>query len=561
MTTTSTEVQGIPTLLAPRSGDLVAAGLVFRVGRADETLATAGITHLVEHLALHQHGLSDLHYNGQTADTYTHFHVEGTTAHVVEYLNGVCAALRDLPVERLEVEKQILRTEESGRSSGPSPNLPLYRYGAQGHGLPSYAELGLHALDAEAVRAWAAERFTRDNAVLWITTGSVPDGLDLALPPGRRMPVPPVTSTLPQTPAWFPYGGNVVVLQGIVERSTAATLFTHVLSRALFRDLRQKGGFSYTATAEYVPRDNRHAAIYALADSAPDKREAVVGGLVDTLARLRLGTIEQSELEAARSAALSSITHPDAEAGMLPGRALNLLIDYPDLSRNELVAQIEATTVADLRGVAEEVHATALAQVPVLGLDWAGFAQAPEWSTSAVTGTEFRPLDADAGTLVVGPAGASIVHPAGASTVHFADAVALEVFGDGGRRLYGRDGFTVPIEPTMHRVDDATLALIDRSVRPSVVVRVPARDPDRIPRPQAPAPGRPPAGRRDVFAGIVRTTVTVVTWMFASLMLITAIVSTVDFAQHDPDTDLATVIILWVVALGLLAVVIRRSRR
>nr|WP_117212210.1 insulinase family protein [Allorhizocola rhizosphaerae] len=30
----------------------MAAGLVFRVGQADETLATHGISHLVEHLAL-----------------------------------------------------------------------------------------------------------------------------------------------------------------------------------------------------------------------------------------------------------------------------------------------------------------------------------------------------------------------------------------------------------------------------------------------------------------------------------------------------------------------------
>ena len=44
-----TEVDGVPTLLAPRNGPL-AAGLTFRVGQADETLATAGITHLLEHL-------------------------------------------------------------------------------------------------------------------------------------------------------------------------------------------------------------------------------------------------------------------------------------------------------------------------------------------------------------------------------------------------------------------------------------------------------------------------------------------------------------------------------
>ena len=88
-----TEVDGIRTVLAPAPGP-VTAGLFFRVGVADETLATTGITHLVEHLALHRHGVSDLHYNGATAATYTLFHVTGTPGEVVTYLNGVCEALR-----------------------------------------------------------------------------------------------------------------------------------------------------------------------------------------------------------------------------------------------------------------------------------------------------------------------------------------------------------------------------------------------------------------------------------------------------------------------------------
>ena len=94
-----TTTQGIPTLYAPRQGEIT-AGLFFRVGRADETLATAGITHLVEHLALHRLGLTDLHYNGATANTYTLFHVTGSEEDVVTHLNSVCAALRAACSER-----------------------------------------------------------------------------------------------------------------------------------------------------------------------------------------------------------------------------------------------------------------------------------------------------------------------------------------------------------------------------------------------------------------------------------------------------------------------------
>lgn len=59
-TTRRIEVDGIPVLLAPSAGQM-RAGLMFRVGRADETLATNGVTHLVEDLAPHRHGTADYH--------------------------------------------------------------------------------------------------------------------------------------------------------------------------------------------------------------------------------------------------------------------------------------------------------------------------------------------------------------------------------------------------------------------------------------------------------------------------------------------------------------------
>lgn len=86
-----TEVDGIPTLFAYATGPM-RAGLVFRVGVADETLAGAGITHLVEHLALHRQGLADYHFNGATKAAFTHFHVEGAEHEIVAYLDGVCTS-------------------------------------------------------------------------------------------------------------------------------------------------------------------------------------------------------------------------------------------------------------------------------------------------------------------------------------------------------------------------------------------------------------------------------------------------------------------------------------
>lgn len=483
---TTTEVDRIPTLLAPTSGGgPVTAGLYFRVGAADETLATAGLTHLVEHLALHRHGVSDLHYNGSTAATHTHFVVSGTAEEIVAYLNGVCASLRDLPVERLATEREILRTEQAGRSRGPNHQLPLWRYGARGYGLASYPEYGTLHLTADAVRDWARTWFTRDNAVLWITGDTVPDGLDLTLPAGRRQPLPAPTSALPVTPAYLRGGSGGVVLDGIVRRSVAASLFAEVLGRALFTDLRQKGGYSYAADCGYHPRDNDHATVTAFADALPQKQDAVVGGFIDVLARLRAGNISQAELDSARAKSLKQFEIPDLGAAALPSYALNVLTGHANLTPDEHRAELAAVTVEDLREVARELYDSALIQVPGRAVDWAGFTEAPQWSAPASdpAGTVHRSRQSDAVSLTVGPEAVTLVTPGGQISVRYDACAAMRVFPDGARHLIGFDAFVAEVEPTLYaKLTPDRMAVIDAAVPAAAVVPMPERDPDEIPQ-------------------------------------------------------------------------------
>ena len=83
------DVDGVPVLLGPTAGPMQ-AGLVFRVGFADEPLARRGITHLLEHLALYPLGLGDYHFNGTT----------GRRAHVVPHA-GLADGRRQLPYRGL----------------------------------------------------------------------------------------------------------------------------------------------------------------------------------------------------------------------------------------------------------------------------------------------------------------------------------------------------------------------------------------------------------------------------------------------------------------------------
>ena len=128
--------------------------LMFRVGLADETLATNGITHLVEHLALFGLGRRDHPFNGFVDDQRCVFYASGERAEVLEFIRLVAASLGELPLDRLGVERRVLRAEASS-AGGLYARLRGHRFGAAGFGLVNYRELGLRWLGRTRARAAA----------------------------------------------------------------------------------------------------------------------------------------------------------------------------------------------------------------------------------------------------------------------------------------------------------------------------------------------------------------------------------------------------------------------
>jgi hypothetical protein len=565
---TETEVDGVPTLLAPTSGPMH-AGLTFRVGRADETLASAGITHLVEHLALFRHGLSDYHYNGATGTVVTHFHMQGSEDDVVAFLTGVCDSLLELPFDRLETEKSILRTESANRTPAVNEPMPLWRHGARDFGLVSYDELGLPRLRPEDLQAWAMTWFTRQNAVLWIAAEGVPPGLRLRLPDGHRRPVPAASSALPSSPAYFGGNANGVVYDAVVRRRVAGSVYAGVLERELFRNLRQEGGFSYTTTTDYSPRGDAYAVVTALADALADKQDAVLGGFVDVLAKLRYGRVEQADLDSVRAKAHEALRHPDRDAARLPAAALNLLTGHPNRDVDDIMDELRAVTVDDVHDVAVEAAGTGLLMVPRgCGADWAGYTAAPTQSAAAVQGQRYRSRQNDGADLVIGTDGVSLVEVGCVSTVRFAECVIGMSWPDGARQLVGADGIGVRVEPTLFHLDGSAIAAIDAGVPPASLVLMPARDPDAIPQPEVPPPPAPAprsGGRIAAFVVLI---------VFASIAgcaagLFSLVVATADPVANPDDAILRDPVsytmlgCFWlsVVALIAGAVLVWRRRR
>ncbi|MBM7862098.1 M16 family metallopeptidase [Lentzea nigeriaca] len=549
-----TEVDGVPTFITPTRGPM-RAGLVFRVGVADETLATSGITHLVEHLALSEFALPDSHANGMTGMINTHFYVQGAPEDVSTFLTRACDAITTLPLDRLERERTIVRTEAASRS-GAAFEMQVWRYGAQGYGLAGSNDFGVEVLGPEDVRAWAADWFALENAVLWIAGEDVPPGLRLRLPGGVRRPPPPAKSILPLLPAYFANGSGQVMMDSVVSRSMAAHVLSTVIERRLFQKLRHEQGGSYVTTAAYRWRDAEYGTITALADTLPENQDVVVNGFIEVLAALKAGDIPAVDVEAGKTMLREFVRDPDFEVGSLRNDSADFLNGGRPSTVEELLAESDAITTDDVHAVAVEAMGSALLHLPAgHEADWAGFARAPLFSPAVVRGTKYATHEPSGESIVVGTSGVSLITPGGPITIRYDQCVAAEAWPHGARRLVGVDGLIVGIDPRYFAIDQKATAMIDAGVPPSAVVRRPALQEE----PDKPAAVEEPRAEQPPVRSALRTAVRALTGILFTAWFVFALLATAGVATRaDADaTDWVAIALIWFIGWPFKNVVLR----
>ncbi|WP_433793379.1 insulinase family protein [Actinoplanes sp. CA-252034] len=481
------EVDGIPAVLAPVTGP-AHAGLVFRVGTADEPLARRGITRLVEHLVTDGLGVTG-RTSWTTGPEHTWFHVQGSPAEITEFLTGVCGALSNPPTERLATVRDLVQGARPDRDP-----LPMWRHGARGFGVVSYPEWALPGLTEAHLREWIAHWFTRDNAALWLA-GDVPEGLRLDLPAGIRQPPPPAATTLPATPAWFTGG---VGWDTVIARGPGAAVFANVLERRVHRELRD---LTEQIRTEYVPRSDGTARILTVADPLPGRAEAALGALVDVLAAVRAGQIDPDEVAAVVKLTAEGLRDSESRGARLPGQAFNLLAGREVQTLEEALAEVRAVTAAEVAGVATEAYAAGLLMVPPGSTaEWAGYTAAPAMSDTVPPGRVHRGRRDRALRLISGDEGVGVTGHGVVAAVRWDSCAALLAWPDGGRRLIGEDAVTVRVEPTLYRGADRVVREVDARVPERLRIEMPPRDRDDIPQPE-PAP-RDGGARRHAVAAL-----------------------------------------------------------
>ncbi len=340
------------------------AAMAFRVGRADETLVTGGITHLVEHLAIHALGPIAVAHNAFVDSIHTVFHASGTQDGVLRFLENIARTLRALPVGRLEDERRVLMTEASRRGRSWFTRLLASRFGPRGFGLGDYLEFGLGASSAEDVTAWCAERFTRQNCAIFMT-GPPPEGFGLDLPEGRRFEQPASEPIAGLTLPAIRQTDDSSVCVGYVAPRTSASKFASDLAEMVVGGrLRRDAGLSYTIGFDWLYTTAETAHVTIGADCLREHADAVVSIMHETLNDLRtIGPPEDTvrhyfdQWEEARE-------HPDSIPSYLDSQITNELMGAPFKGRHEIMERLRLVTPEEAAAALDEALTTAILITP-----------------------------------------------------------------------------------------------------------------------------------------------------------------------------------------------------
>lgn len=480
------EIDGVRAYWVDTGRPTLAASLVVRTGMVDETLATSGLTHLLEHLALHGRGGGRLEVNGSVSLLTTRFDAHGPPEDVVAFLAGVTSWLAAPQLGEMARERSVLRAESAMRSSGGVAQALLNRYGAQGPGLCGYAELGLAHATEDSLRHLAARAFTRGNAALFLD-GAPPADVALHLPDGPLLRSPAATPCEVDLPRMYLASGAVI--SGTSPRTAAATLAGPALSTLFQREFRERDGSAYAPWAHYEPVDDGVAVVFAGTDAHPD----LLPDLADRTLALLERAAEGDALDEVVPDLLARVLQAQRDPYNAPGLAFRAVQDHlrgrPPMSREDAVAEMEAVDTSAVREHVQDLRSTLL-----LGLEpEAGWRDQMERLSMApmaerLTGTSHRsrnfPSSRD--TFVIGADGLQCGRKGRWYGIHRDQIEGVLTYADGGREVVGRDGWTVKFEPTLWARGEQAVAAVDRLVPDQLRLPMPDRAPEIVPRPMKP---------------------------------------------------------------------------
>jgi hypothetical protein len=450
------ERDGVPVFWGHGQGPLTGA-LMFRVGIADESPVTRGLTHLVEHLALFGLGPQPGYDLNAFVELHrTSFIARGSPDQVVAFMRHVAAALRALPLERVAAEANVLRAEAVQSQTGVLDHLLWMRFGNRGPGMTANRENALFAPDPAALTTWARERFTASNATAWFS-GPIPGDLGFAgLPQGDPRPCPePVALADLRTPAVCTGPPGEIAITFVTDRDDWIGVPWRSATQRLQARLRWKRGLTYAFQMHSISVGARVAhsvlATTCLDRDAPE----VLAGILEVLDELARSGLTADELAVARQEVERAERDPDNFRARLDVVACDALLGYTIRSSRDLLDEVDAMTPESTAAVVSRAVATALLMLPPGCPPPRGrFVPYPQWSKTVASGRRFYPAGWRGWLrrwphLIIGSQAVSLVPMEGrVLTVPYDACAGVLMDADGNLDVQGLDGFHVVIRPS-----------------------------------------------------------------------------------------------------------------
>ncbi len=343
------EISGIPLFYAEGPEPAVAS-LQFRVGIADERPIHRGITHLVEHLALHSFVEAEHDFNAMVDLTSTNFFAVGTMTELENFFSHVVGALNVPQLDRLAAETKVLTAEGAGTGLTVDQHLLSLRLGYRDYGVAALPEFGLDWIQEADLAAWCRSGFTRANAAIWVHGPVIPQW-DLSLRDGERWLLP---EARPLDGVTFPSfnreigGASAVGLQ--MERSFEVTLALRIMHDRLFERLRRQDGVVYSILDDYQIIGGKRAHVVIGAECLDRDSQHVTATVWETLLDIARHGPSEEELEKVKQKALRDFAeNTEPERSALNRAANEELLGSGFEAEIELDAELAAVTIDAVR--------------------------------------------------------------------------------------------------------------------------------------------------------------------------------------------------------------------
>ena len=470
-------VDGVTVHHFPSPEELTSVSLVFAAGAREESLPTFGSLHALEHLCLGAVRNTPLEINGAVDRLTTQFTAHGRTGLVGPWLERLCRALAQPPVERLEAEAAVLLAEGEGIGT-PADPLNLVRFGNRDLGLGLAPAPAPRSLPVAQLLADARRWFAASNALL-VVEGPLPE-LRLPLPQGaplvRRWP-PPLRL---DRPAAVLLDADCVAVSLVLPPPDPARLDLvagRLVENRVSEVVRHQRGLAYHVESEGWPLPDRGTVVTVWAEPGPGRTTDASAVVVDCVSSLLQQGPTEEELDTAREQVRAGASGREGVISTTVNATLGaLLFGSPDgrFEPDLLDGVTVATATSYLRALAtdvlfllgEEDGAVAeRAGLPVRELE-------PQQPALPSDGTVYRPslaarlVSSEARTIRLVTTEDALWLQAGPdlTRVRWVDAAGLLHQRDEGVTvLYSLDGTAIPVDERLTGADRA-LAEVNRRV-------------------------------------------------------------------------------------------------